>query len=119
MCFHHQGGPLYIEHFLKHLICPNFNKWTWNGIQWIVNSSVPEIPNLSGDFTTLHYKFTQNGIIKYHWFPVVLNTINTTYCKVWHFNGSMWNEIHGGNLGEFPSNVDNYYRFYYHFPICC
>ncbi|MFX1257417.1 MAG: DUF2341 domain-containing protein, partial [Promethearchaeota archaeon] len=99
---------IFKQYGLKHLICPNYNKWTWTGSQWVENASVPDF-TFVGDIVTLHYKFTQSGTTKYHWFPVVINFHNTTHCKVFHFDGTQWNEIHLGKLGDLPGTASTTY----------
>ncbi len=105
-----KGEYLYATFFKignqKHLLLDyNKYKFTWNGTQWVANSSLPELPSGIGETTVLHYKFNQSGTIKYHWFPIVINPVNTSYTRVWQIVGNNWTEIYGGILGGFPDPV--------------
>ena len=93
----------------KHLLLDiNQHKYTWNGIQWVENTSVPVPDGMTGYYNHLHYKFTQGGKVKYHWFPVLLEFYNDTHSRVWQLNSTDWEMIYIGKLGDFPSTIPAY-----------
>ena len=93
----------------KHLLLGiDLHKYTWNGIQWIENASVPVPDGLTSAYVHLHYRFTQNGIVKSHRFPVLLEHYNETHCRIWQLNDTDWDIIHTGKVGDFPNSFTSH-----------